>query len=939
MVPEAGGDADLVLGEAASVFADLHGGASATVTLETDLAGDLGLDSLAIVELHDRLEGAFGVTLSEDVLATATTPGDWLRAILDARTAAGHPPALPIPPPAVRSGGGAWPQDAETLVEALSWHVERHSDLVSVRILGSHDQPPVDELTYRDLVTGAGAIARGLVDEGLGRGERVVIMLPTGRDYFVAFLGAILAGGVPVPIYPPATPSVLEEHLGRQALLLEDAGASVLIAGPEARAAEPSLRSKVPSLRAVRCRDELEGAGNAAAERAPHPLPHVEAGDIALIQYTSGSTSDPKGVVLSHAQVLANVRSLGQAAEVGTDDVFVSWLPLYHDMGLIGAWHTSLFFGFPLVLLSPFQFLARPASWLEAITANAGTLSAAPNIAYQSCVDRISEEEIDGLDLSSWRVAVCGSEPISALTLERFVSRFERCGFRRQAMCPAYGLAEVGVGLTLTPAGRGPRVDTLERGPLQHTGHAVLAAPGDAGTIAVVGCGTVVPGYQVRVADAQGRRLPDLREGRIQCRGPSATTGYFGNDAASQALWAGGWLDTGDLGYLRQGELFLTGRAKDLVIRGGRNLHPEDLEQALSELDDVQRDGVAVFASADPRRGSERIVAVVETTLEEPGARDALRALVGRTSVSVIGAAPDEIVLAPVGSILRTASLKIRRSATREAYEAGVFGQSGVASGGRPAEPGRWRRWASSGRRLCSTVASWAFGAYVWALVVLIGVPLWAVVQLPIGVRLRWTLARAGGRTFLALSGIDLRVHGTIALDGLPAVVVVNHSSFVDAPALVLALSKPVVFVTSSDVGDQRLIGSFLRRLGCIFVHRGQADRSGEDLERMVGLIRAGHHLVVFPEGSITPVAGLRPFHLGAFAVATTAGCPVVPIGIRGTAAIVRPGTRLPRHGAAEVTVGSPIMPDGDGFAGEVDLSQRTRRAVAVLSGQPEIDS
>jgi len=924
-------DADLVLGEVRSVLADLHGGRVSTVTLQTELGAELGLDSLAIVELHDRLEGVFGVRLSEEVLATATTPGDWLRAILEARGEGRDSPAdSRAAPSIVRPGGGSWPEGARTLTQALAWHVEQHPDLASIRILGSEDPFPADDLSYRALADESATLARGLVRQGLGRGDRVAIMLPTGRDYFMAFLGTILGGGVPVPVYPPANPSQLEHHLDRQAFLLEDSGASILIAEPGARMTAPKLKARIPSLRAVCSSGDLALAG-----RQPLQLPDVMPDDIALIQYTSGSTSDPKGVVLSHAQVLANVHALGQAVDVSTDDVFVSWLPLYHDMGLIGAWHASLVFGFPLVLLSPLQFLARPAGWLQAISTFSGTLSAAPNFAYQTCVDRIRDDELDGIDLSSWRAAFNGSEPISALTIDRFASRFGRWGFDPRAMCPAYGLAEVGVGLTLTPLGRGPCVDVLDRGALQHSGEAVRAAPGDVNTIAVVGCGTAAPGYEVRVADSQGNAVPDLHEGRIQCRGPSATSGYFGNAAATRALWNDGWLDTGDLGYLREGELYLTGREKDLVIRGGRNLHPEDLEQAVGGLEGVSPDGAAVFASADPKRGTERIVVVIETALEEPSARDALRIKVGRAASAVLGAAPDEIVLVPSGSILRTPSLKIRRSATREAFEAGLLLPASSAAALAPAEANRWRRRVRN--RWFRTPASWAFSAYVWVLLALIGLPLWVSVQLPLDRRLRWTLTRAAGRSFLSLARIPLRVRGTFS-PGEPAVVVANHSSFVDALALMLALPESLAFVTSDDMEHQRFIGSFLHRLDCVFVHRGRADRSEEDVREMIRHLGEGRHLVIFPEGSITPVFGLRPFHLGAFAVATTARCPVVPIGIRGTRDIVRPGTFMPHHATAEVIIGSPIEPARDGFVGEAALSSRAREAIAELSGQPKIE-
>ena len=291
---------------------------------------------------------------------------------------------------------------------------------------------------------------------------------------------------------------------------------------------------------------------------------------------------------------------------------------------------------------------------------------------------------------------------------------------------------------------------------------------------------------------------------------------------------------------------------------------------------------------------------------------------------------------APVGSIFRTPGLKIRRAATREAFEAGRLTPGSALPLARSISISRWRRLASA-RRLGGAVASAAFGAYVWVLLAVIGIPLWVAVQLPISRHLRWTLTRFAGRTLSKLTGIHLRVTGTFPSGG-PAVVVANHSSFVDALALLLGLPPTAVFVTSSDMEHQRFIGSFLRRLGCPFVYRGKADRSAEDLKVMIGLIETGHDLVTFPEGSIAAVVGPRPFHLGAFAVAIAAGCPVVPVGIRGTRDILRPGTSSPHRFDAEVVIGSPIQPVGEGFSGDVDLSHCARQAVVKLSQQVVID-
>lgn len=933
-LPKGGAEAELVLREITSLLSDLHLGSGRQVHLGSDLVADLGLDSLALVELHDRLERAFGVELPEEALGTATTPADWLGAVIQARDTTtdlgNRGRSRPLPR---RREGEPWPEAAQTLTEALAWHVEAHPDLVTIRLLGTSPVAPIEEVSYAALAREASAVATGLLAGGLGRGERVALMLPTGREYFTVFLGVLLAGGVPVPIYPPPRRSVLEEHLRRQARLLDNAGASVLVTVPEAMAAARLVRPLVPALRAVRTADSVAEAGS----RHIQPLPVVSPGDIALIQYTSGSTGDPKGVVLTHAQLLANIAAMGRAAEVTSSDVFVSWLPLYHDMGLIGAWHAPMVLGLPLVVMSPLAFLARPVRWLEAISTYSGTLSAGPNFAYQSCVERISDSELAGIDLSSWRLAFNGSEAVSPATVERFAERFDRCGFRREAMCPAYGLAEMGVGAAFTTVGRGPLVDVVARTQLQSSGRAVPVRSGDPDARAVVSCGRPLPGYRVRVCDRHGNELPDRQEGVVECRGPSATSGYFANGTASRALWRNGWLETGDLGYLAGGELFLTGRAKDLIIRGGRNLHPEELEQAVGELDGVRREGVAAFATTDVRLGTERLVVVAETDVREPTARAALEAEVRTTAVEVLGTTPDQVVLARPGSIPKTPSGKIRRAATRDALESGQLGHRSSPLALQVV------RLASSGlgstvRGLSTEILDLCFGVYVWVLVGLIGIPLWFVALLPLPIGVRWRLTRAAGHALARLADITVRMQGALPPEGKPAVIVANHPSFVDALALILISPAPVVFVASTDLEAHRIIGIFLRRLGCTFVDRSRAVGSTAAVEGLANLLRRGHRLVIFPEGSISPGPGMRAFHLGAFAAAASAGCPVVPVGIRGSRDAVPPGTYLLAHrGRVTVTVGLPIAPTGTDLGAQVELRDSARQAVAELSGEPDV--
>ncbi|MEK7738192.1 MAG: AMP-binding protein, partial [Pseudomonadota bacterium] len=336
-----------------------------------------------------------------------------------------------------------------------------------------HGEEEAETLGYGELLSAAEAVAHGLLRRGLAAGATVAIMLPSGPDFFRAFFGALLAGGVPVPLYPPARASQIEEHLGRQAGILESCQASFLLVTAEVRLPGRLLQARVEGLSQVLTLVELVKPAEPMTDQPAPALPPLAAHDTAFLQYTSGSTGDPKGVVLSHANLLANIRAWSRAIALSPTDVVVSWLPLYHDMGLIGAWLGSLYNGLPLVLMSPLDFLARPQRWLWAIHRYRGTVSAAPNFAYEMCARRIPDEELAGLDLSCWRLAANGAEPVSDQTLTRFAERFAPYGFSAAALAPVYGLAECTVGLAVPPPGRGARIERVERARLEDDGLAV----------------------------------------------------------------------------------------------------------------------------------------------------------------------------------------------------------------------------------------------------------------------------------------------------------------------------------------------------------------------------------------------------------------------------------------------------------------------------------
>src|SRR5215468_10153669 len=637
-----------------------------TVTLDSALERDLGFDSLGRMELLLRLERAFGVQLPEQVLATAEVLRDLVEAVHKASLGTG----LRVPTvveTGVSEAVDGIPTGATTLIEVLDWHVRVHPQRRHITLYVEDEHS--EEITYGGLHASAEAVAAGLQARGLQPGQTVALMLPTSRDFFLGFYGILLAGGIPVPIYPPSRLSQLEEHLRRQMRILSNAEAVMLLTVPEAKPLARLLSAQVEKLHRVVTVSELSADGGTAVRS------RVQAHDIAFVQYTSGSTGNPKGVMLTHANLLANLQAMGQAVQITSTDVFVSWLPLYHDMGLIGAWLGSLYYAYPLVLMSPLAFLARPVRWLWAIHKHRGTLSAGPNFAYDLCTRRIDDRDLEGLDLSSWRVAFNGAEPVSAVTLARFSECFAPYGFRPEAMAPVYGLAEAALGVAFPVLGRGPHVDAIQREPFMRSGHAVPSDKHDPTALHFVACGQPLPGYQIRIVDATGHEVGERQEGRLEFQGPSTTSGYFHNAEATGRLFHGAWLDSGDLAYMVGTTVYLTGRAKDIIIRAGRNIYPHELEEALGDIAGVRRGCVAVFGSPDPVSGTERLVVLAETRETAPDALAQLRTQVEAVATDLLGTPPDDVVIAPPGSVLKTSSGKLRRAASRERYEQGTLGK------------------------------------------------------------------------------------------------------------------------------------------------------------------------------------------------------------------------------------------------------------------------
>lgn len=900
--------------------------AARTLTLNSALERDLGLGSLERVELLVRCEKRFRVRLPDDVAEQADTPADWVRALVEGTPAETRAERYRIAQPS-REAPEA-PASARSWVEVLRRHAEVEPDRVHVHLL---DGDSGEDISYGKLWDTASRVAAGLKARGLEPNETVAVMLPTSLDFFYAFFGVMLAGGVPVPIYPPARPDKIEEYVRRQVKILRNAEVRFLITFNRARAVSELMGLSLPSLVGVTSVEALRQAGEQTGLR--HRALDVRPSDIAFIQYTSGSTGDPKGVVLTQANVLANVRGIGWAVNFRPDDVVVTWLPLYHDMGLIGSWLFSVYFGAPITVLSPLDFLARPARWLWALHDSGGTLCPAPNFSYELCARKIRDEAIEGLDLGRWRVAINAGEAVLPDTLERFAKRFGPYGFRPEAYVPCYGLAESSVALTFPPVDRPPKIDSVKRDVFSREGRAVPAGSagnGGKNVLRFVANGRPLPGHEVRVLDDEGRDAGERVQGRIFFRGPSRTAGYYRNPEASRAVInEDGWMDSGDLGYWADEELFVTGRAKDLIIRAGHNIVPQEIESAAAEVKGVRRGCVAAFGSPDPSSGTERLVVVVETRETQYEARRVVEAEIIQRVTAAAGLPPDRVVLVPPQSIPKTSSGKIRRGETRRLFEAGKL------------NAGRRPPWLQMARLAVGNTGHWLAAlargpvlamhrAYIeaaWTWVAGLGAFL-----IRLAPSRRASLARLSARWLLRLTGRAVKVEaGERIQEFVPAVLVANRAGHLDALVLAAALPCPFLLADGGEIAFMpRRAAALLKNLAVEPVPGETHPPGGSGRDRIRGALEAGQSVLVLPDSAPGSPAHLSRFRLDAFHAALLTSRPLVPVGVRGTSRLLEPASPGVHH-PARITIGSPLDPGSGNGRQLVELRQRVRAAVARL--------
>lgn len=893
---------------------------------DASLQRHLGIDSLGRAELFQRIEKKFQTTIPDKLLAEADTIEDIAAFLEQAEPGIKKVEHRTIVTPH-HDVSKLDPDKALSVLDLLWLYGEQSPD--RPHIYFQHEDGTDEVIKYGELLQRSLQVASGLKNLGLKEGETVAIMQPTHPDFFYTFLGTLLAGGVPVPIYPPFRMHMLEAYAKMEAHILRNAEVRVLVTFTQAENLSRILKTFVPSLKHVVTVSDL-----IQPDKLKSPF-KAKSDHFAFIQYTSGSTSDPKGVLLTHYNLLSNIRAYGNAIGVTSEDVAVSWLPLYHDMGLIGMWLGSLYYAAPLILMTPFSFLNHPERWLWAIHDHRGTVSGAPNFAYELCVRKVDHSLIEGLDLSSWRVAANGAEKIYPRTLEQFAKKFAPYGFKKQALMPMYGLAESTVGLAIPPLGRDYRIDSVDRKQFEENR---LAIPSEEeNSLSFVSCGSPIAGHAIRIVDEELNELPERQVGNLQFQGPSSMQGYYNNPRATQAIHHDGWLESGDLAYLADGEVFVTGRRKDLIIKAGRNLYPVEIEELVGAVPGVRLGCVAAFEVVDESQAVEDLVIVAETREQSKSAREAISQAIKEAVATALDVMPDHVIMVAPHVVPKTSSGKLQRSACKKMYLDGKLRKSRIPA------------WLQIVKLATKGIARQAltgltyflrfiYTLYVIAVVVITAIPIYILLRLlPNSVVAR--MCHVYFRVLLLLCFCPITVRGKEKLTAYsPVVYTPNHASYIDALVCMAVMPPNNRIIAKKEVFSIPVIRTFLHKLNYLELDREDLPKGIDDTRKMEEVLEAGNPILIFPEGTFGYASGLRPFRLGAFKIAAETETPICPVAIKGTRKILRDDEKLMRPGWIQVTVCDPLQPTGKEWQDITGLRAKVRSEIAKYCGEPSLD-
>lgn len=894
---------------------------------DASLQRDLTIDSLGKVELFHRIEAFYEVELSENVMIQADSLHELAQAILDAKSGKGQVKPKEFVAPEKETEFD--PLQAKSLVEVLLKRAAKEPNRVHIFL--QDDAGNETPITYGQLLENAKKIAHGLQAWNIEMGETVAIMLPTSEDFFYTFFGILLIGAIPVPIYPPFRPDRIEEYAMRAANILKNAEVRLLITFQKAERLSDLLQVFISSLKAVITVDTLnKNDGSYKAIHIHEKMP-------GLIQYTSGSTSLPKGVLLTHQNLLANIRAIGQGIHLTSSDVAVSWLPLYHDMGLIGSWLTSFYHANPVVIMSPLSFLSRPERWLWTIHYHRATVTGAPNFAYELCVRRIPDKALEGLDLSTWRITFNGAEAINPRTLDSFMKRFAPFGFKDKTMYPVYGLAESCVALTFPPLNREPKIDVIDRTVFQTEQKALPTTDRGPNSLQVVCCGKALALHEVKIVDDNSQEVPERTIGNLYFRGPSAMQGYYNQPEATKAIFHDGWWNSGDMAYMADGEVYITGRKKDVIIKAGRNLYPDEIEEATGQVNGVRKGCVVAFGVVDAKWGTEKLVIVAETKEDSSILHKKIIAEITEKVNIVLGILPDEVLLVTPKTIGKTSSGKLQRAACKQAYLDKKLQKAHL-----PVSVQIAKIYVKSvGVKISNGfqfILKSFYSLYVGALLAVSALGLWLASLLLKPKTLAWA-CHQWAKIGLKLIGCPLQVDGKAHLQEKgTCVYVANHASYIDAIVLLALLPPGVSFVAKRELLKVPFLSTVMKKLNMITVNRMDFSSNLSESNEIAERLRQGKSVALFPEGGFSYATGLRPFKLGAFKVAVESLTPVCPIALDGARHVMRGDSPLLSPQRIKVTIGERCYPLSQEWQEVMRLHNIARQHIAEYCGEPSID-
>lgn len=887
---------------------------------------DLGIDSLGRVELFQRIEKTFNVYLPDNLIIQAVTLKDIITALSTRNPSiTRYKPKETLPLTAADIDLSKF----NSLTEIIYYFAENLPNRPHVYF---QDDLGIETLiTYKDLLESSKKVANGLAEVGIGPRDTVAIMLPTSPEFFYAYMGTLLVGGVPVPIYPPFRPDVIEEYSLREANILKKAEAKVLITFDKAEKLSKLLKVFIPCLQEVITVPRLMQSNISISKFLP---PKEFPG---LIQFTSGSTSEPKGVLLNHSNLLANIRSVAKAIQVQRTDIVVSWLPLYHDLGLIGMWLGSFYNALPITIMSPLSFLAHPERWLWAIHYHKATLSGAPNFAFELCTRRIDDKTIEGLDLSSLRIMCNGAEAINTKTYRAFVDRFRHYGLRETAFTPVYGLAESTVGLLVPEPNTMVKVDKVSRESFANRKEASPAKDASSKPLEFVSCGKPIPDHSVKIVDDKGCELPDRKIGTLYFKGPSSMQGYYKNIEATEKVFKGEWVDSGDYAYSVDGEIYITGRKKDLIIKAGRNFYPEEVEELTSQVTGVRKGCVIVFGVKDKKLGTEKLIVVAETKDSNAYKKDKIIIEVNDKISSVLGITPDEVIIVKARTIPKTSSGKLQRSKCKQDYIDGKLGGSRAPV---------WMQVArlsarGLGLKLFDKFKKglrFIYSVYVGTFTVLAIILAWSL-SFVLSKKQSVLATKFIVRVSLLFFYIRITTYGKENIDSSKNYVFIsNHASYLDAIVLLLALPSNALFVSKIEAMKYPFIGRILKKYNYITVDREDLTKNISDVDTIIDSLKQGNSVIIFPEGTFKDSPGILPFKLGAFKSAAKADIPVLPIALTGTRSVMRGDSLLLRPGKVEINFLPEIIIKSQDFEDISYVLKSSRRAISQYSNEPMLD-